>query len=56
MAARMTVNKDLEALLHYCLKEMKEAGYEYAIIGQAGPIEFYEKACQARVIPIKSSF
>ena len=38
-------------LLHYCLKEMKEIGYEYAVIGQAGPIEFYEKSCNAVVIP-----
>lgn len=38
-------------LLHYCLLEMKEIGYEYAIIGEAGPIEFYEKACSAVVIP-----
>nr|WP_245349937.1 GNAT family N-acetyltransferase [Cytobacillus eiseniae] len=37
-------------LLHHCLKEMKEIGYEYAIIGEAGPIEFYEKACHAVVI------
>jgi len=38
-------------LLHHCLKDMKEIGYEYAIIGGAGPIEFYEKACNAVVIP-----
>lgn len=38
-------------LLHCCLKEMKEIGYEYAVIGQAGPIEFYEKSCNAVVIP-----
>ena len=40
------------SLLHHCLKEMKEVGYEYAIIGGAGPIEFYEKACNAVVIPM----
>ena len=40
------------SLLHHCLRDMKEIGYEYAIIGGAGPIEFYEKACQAVVIPI----
>lgn len=40
-------------LLHYCLREMKEIGYEYAIIGEAGPIEFYEKSCNAVVIPKK---
>jgi len=39
------------SLLHHCLKEMKEIGYEYAIIGGAGPIEFYEKTCKAVVIP-----
>ncbi|WP_264737514.1 GNAT family N-acetyltransferase [Cytobacillus firmus] len=39
------------ALLHHCLRDMKEIGYEYAIIGGAGPIEFYEKACRAVVIP-----
>jgi GNAT superfamily N-acetyltransferase len=40
------------SLLHHCLKDMKEIGYEYAIIGEAGPIEFYEKACNAVVIPL----
>ncbi|WP_226530234.1 GNAT family N-acetyltransferase [Metabacillus niabensis] len=40
-------------LLHYCLVEMKEIGYEYAVIGEAGPLEFYEKACNADVIPKK---
>ncbi|MBD8068771.1 GNAT family N-acetyltransferase [Bacillus sp. PS06] len=39
------------ALLHHCLRDMSEIGYEYAIIGGAGPIEFYEKACNAVVIP-----
>ncbi|CAM4001915.1 GNAT family N-acetyltransferase [Lederbergia lenta] len=39
-------------LLHYCLNDMKEIGYEYSIIGEAGPLEFYEKACNAVVIPI----
>ncbi|KEK22961.1 GNAT family N-acetyltransferase [Bacillus gaemokensis] len=38
-------------LLHRCLSDMKKIGYEYAIIGQAGPIEFYEKACGGRLIP-----
>ncbi len=38
-------------LLHYCLHEMKGIGYEYAVIGEAGPIEFYEKACNAVIIP-----
>ncbi|WP_059173338.1 GNAT family N-acetyltransferase [Bacillus sp. FJAT-27445] len=40
-------------LLHFCLREMKEIGYEYAIIGEAGPLEFYEKSCNAVVIPKK---
>ncbi|MEH6942225.1 GNAT family N-acetyltransferase [Bacillus sp. JJ722] len=39
------------ALLHHCLKDMNEIGYEYVIIGGAGPIEFYESACNAVVIP-----
>ena len=39
------------SLLHHCLKDMHDIGYEYAIIGGAGPIEFYEKACDAVVIP-----
>jgi hypothetical protein len=39
------------SLLHHCLRDMKEIGYEYAIIGGAGPIEFYENACNAVVIP-----
>ena len=38
-------------LLHYCLAEMKEIGYEYAVIGEVGPLEFYEKACNAVIIP-----
>ena len=37
-------------LLHKCLLEMKDVGYEYAVIGEAGPIEFYEKACGAKLI------
>ncbi|EDZ51406.1 GNAT family N-acetyltransferase [Bacillus cereus] len=39
-------------LLHHCLYNMKQDGYEYAIIGQAGPIEFYERNCNARLISI----
>ncbi|TCP19150.1 acetyltransferase (GNAT) family protein [Scopulibacillus darangshiensis] len=41
------------ALLHFCLNDMAKVGYEYAIIGQAGPIEFYEKTCGARIIPVE---
>ncbi|QHE52342.1 GNAT family N-acetyltransferase [Pontibacillus sp. HMF3514] len=40
------------ALLHTCLEEMKQKGYEYAILGEAGPIEYYERACGAKLIPI----
>ncbi|WP_243450052.1 GNAT family N-acetyltransferase [Neobacillus terrae] len=39
------------SLLHHCLKDMKGIGYAYAIIGGAGPLEFYEKACGAVIIP-----
>lgn len=42
-------------LLHHCLYNMKQDGYEYAIIGQAGPIEFYERSCNARLIPIEDN-
>ncbi len=41
-----------KVLLHKCLGSMKDLGYEYAIIGQAGPIEFYEKNCGAKLIPL----
>ncbi|KAA0764196.1 GNAT family N-acetyltransferase [Bacillus sp. SH5-2] len=41
-------------LLHRCLHSMKQEGYEYAIIGQAGPIEFYERNCDARLIQIEN--
>ncbi|WP_274309816.1 GNAT family N-acetyltransferase [Solibacillus daqui] len=40
-------------LLHLALNEMNEIGYEYAVLGEAGPLEFYEKACNAVVIPRK---
>lgn len=38
-------------LLYRSLSEMAILGYEYAIIGQAGPIEFYERVCDAKIIP-----
>ncbi|MFT3784591.1 MAG: GNAT family N-acetyltransferase [Tepidisphaeraceae bacterium] len=41
------------ALLLACLQGMKEVGYNYAIIGGAGPTEFYAKTCGA--IPIADS-
>lgn len=40
-----------KALLLICLWGLREAGYVYGIIGGAGPIEFYEKAVDAIVIP-----
>ncbi|QWH17200.1 GNAT family N-acetyltransferase [Bacillus mycoides] len=46
------VNGVGKMLLNHCLYNMKKNGYEYAIIGQAGPIEFYERCCNARLIPI----
>jgi hypothetical protein len=30
---------------------MREMGYVYGVIGRAGPIEFYQKAVGATVIP-----
>jgi predicted N-acetyltransferase YhbS len=38
------------ALSLACLHAMAEMGYAYAIIGGAGPKEFYRKACGAIVI------
>jgi GNAT superfamily N-acetyltransferase len=40
-----------KALMLACLLEMKLKGYGYAVIGWAGPQEFYEKAVGAIVIP-----
>ena len=40
-------------LLHMALNEMNDIGYEYAVLGEAGPLEFYEKTCGAVVIPQK---
>ncbi|HZO90406.1 MAG TPA: GNAT family N-acetyltransferase [Chthonomonadaceae bacterium] len=40
-----------KALLLACLWGMREMGYAYGIIGGAGPVAFYEKACGATVIP-----
>jgi len=40
-----------KALLLASLWGLRELGYAYAIIGRAGPIEFYEKAVGAIVIP-----
>ena len=40
-------------LLLKCLYAMLEEGYAYAVIGDAGPMEFYKKLCGA--IPIADS-
>ena len=40
-----------KALLLGCLWGLREMGYVYAIIGRAGPIEFYEKTVGAVIIP-----
>ena len=37
-------------LLHRSLLDMAERGYAYAVIEQAGPIEFYEKTVGAKLI------
>lgn len=39
-----------KALLLICLHAMRWNGYGYAIIGGAGPVEFYQKAVGATVI------
>ncbi len=40
-----------KALLLASLWGLREMGYAYAIIGRAGPIEFYEGAVGATIIP-----
>lgn len=40
-----------KALLYHGLSGMQRTGYACAIIDNAGPIEFYETACGAVVIP-----
>lgn len=40
-----------KALLLACLGGLRELGYVYAIIGRAGPIQFYETTVGAIVIP-----
>ena len=42
-----------KALLIRCMISMKELGFGYAIIGSAGPMDFYKKAVGA--IPIEGS-
>ena len=40
-----------EALLMVTLRGMREAGYAYAVIGDPGPVEFYQKRLDALPIP-----
>jgi len=40
-----------KALLLASLWGLREMGYVYGIIGRAGPVEFYEQAVGAIVIP-----
>lgn len=40
-----------EALLMTTLRAMREMGYAYAVIGDAGPIDFYRKRLDALEIP-----
>ena len=42
-----------KALLLRCMVSMRERGYAYAIIGWAGPVEYYKKVVGA--IPIENS-
>lgn len=38
------------ALFMRCMEAMRDEGYGYAIIGGAGPVDFYKKTCGATVI------
>lgn len=40
-----------QALYCRCLDSMYEQGYAYAIVGWAGPVDFYVKTSEAMVIP-----
>ncbi|WP_179884750.1 GNAT family N-acetyltransferase [Bacillus sp. AFS015802] len=40
-------------LLYAALRNMKEKGYMYAVLKEAGPIEFYERTCSAKLIPLE---
>lgn len=39
-----------KAVVVAALHSMREAGYGYAVIGDAGPVEFFKSICDARVI------
>jgi predicted N-acetyltransferase YhbS len=43
-----------KALLFACLWGLREIGYAYAVIGAAGPVEFYAKTVGATEIPDSS--
>lgn len=43
-----------KGLLYHALQSMKEKGYMYAVLKEAGPIEFYEKKCNAKLIPLEN--
>jgi predicted N-acetyltransferase YhbS len=43
-----------KALLFACLWGLREMGYAYAVIGAAGPVDFYAKTVGATVIPDSS--
>ena len=51
VAERERGRKVGHALLFACLWGLREMGYAYAIIGGAGPTEFYERAVGATIIP-----
>ena len=38
------------SLLSICLENMKKRGDSYCLIKDAGPIEFYERCCNARLV------
>lgn len=39
-----------KAVVIAALYSMREAGYGYAVIGDAGPVEFFKRICDARII------
>lgn len=51
VAAEMQGSGVGKALLLASLWGLRELGYVYGIIGRAGPVEFYEKAVGAIIIP-----
>jgi GNAT superfamily N-acetyltransferase len=40
-----------KALLFKSMEALRESGYVYGVIGGVGPREFYEKVCNAQIIP-----